>query len=399
MKQLTTMAAFVAALALGATAGMAASGAVSQVTTAGATFGFRLLTALADAAPGKNVFISPFSVDSALSMLMNGAGGATQHHIARTLDLEGIPISDVNDANRALLPSLENPGANVSLSIANAIWADRRYTLNPDFVDRCSRDYYAKAATLDFETPDAAHTINGWVSDKTQGLIDSIVSPEEVAKSSDIITNCVYFKGRWSSMFDKSATHDAAFQPLGSSAITVPMMSQDEDVSYADTGDAQIAALPYGDGRVKMVILLPRAGTDPELLVRDLDSPRWESLTSTMQSTYAHIELPRFGVTYAATLNEPLSRLGMASAFHRDADFAPMGLQNGAVDQVLHKTVLQVDEESTVAAGSTAITMRSLAMRMPPHVVFRVDHPFFVAIQDSQSGAILFSGLIYLPET
>src|SRR5205814_90362 len=79
-------------------AGAASSpmGVVDQLVAAQLAFGFRLHGALAPAASGGNLLISPLSVALALSMTYNGARGSTQSAMARTLGIGALPTADLN---------------------------------------------------------------------------------------------------------------------------------------------------------------------------------------------------------------------------------------------------------------------------------------------------------------
>jgi len=69
------------------------------------------------------------------------------------------------------------------------------------------------------------------------------------------------------------------------------------------------------------------------------------------------------------------------------------------IDQIVHRAVIEVAEESTEAAAATAVGVRSMAVPapMPTPVSFRVDHPFLFYLVDDTTGAILFQGRIADP--
>ncbi len=375
---------------------VAANPGVQKVSAAGNDFGFRLLHRLVADNPGSNVFFSPFSISQALTLTMSGAGGQTRTDMARTLGLTALPSSRINAANALLLPSLQNPDPKVEVSVVNALWANQGIVFAPQFQADAKQFYNAQATTLDFGTPAGAQTINDWVSASTQGKITQIVSAGDIAHASAVLTNAVYFHGEWQSPFDKAATADAPFHLSKSRTKTVPLMSQQGRFAYLQTPQFQAVSLPYSAGRLSLLVFLPTPGTSLDAFVSGLNSRRLDGWREAMQPAEMTLLLPRFGADYAVTLNKPLSALGMGSAFG-PADFGPMGLPGVHISAVLHKAVLQVDEEGTTAAAATGVVM-DMSAESPPPTMMRVDRPFFCVLRDSVTGAILFAGVIRDPE-
>jgi serine protease inhibitor len=378
-------------------AAVAADPQVKQATAANTIFGFRLLAHLNKGASGKNVFFSPFSVSDALAMTLNGASGDTQQAISKALGLHALSCDEINHANGLLLPSLENPDPQVELSVANALWADEGMTFAPEFQRRCRRFYDATATSLDFHSPSAADTINGWVRGKTQGKIDRLVSATDLVQSPAVLTNAVYFHGQWSRQFNKAATQDGPFTLEDGVKKTVPLMSEAGTYAYSETPQFQAVSLPYGSGRMSLYVFLPKPGTDLNALLNALDGKGWQDGISRMHPTLLTLVLPRFKAQYEARLREPLTALGMGGAFGAGAYFRPMGLRHGFIGEVIHKAILEVDERGTVAAAATGVVMRSLSIARPSEVM-RVDHPFFCAIRDNATGTLLFVGTIRDPQ-
>ena len=90
--------------------------------------------------------------------------------------------------------------------------------------------------------------------------------------------------------------------------------------------------------------------------------------------------------------------MGMGVAFHPGAEFAPMGSPKFFIGDVLHKTRVEVDEEGTVAAATTAVTMKPLAIMRPTKTkTLTFDRPFAVLLCDAKTGAVLFAGVVYDP--
>src|SRR5713101_3273446 len=73
----------------------AQDGVDSRLVTANTRFGFKLFTKLVEQERGKNIFASPTSVAMALAMTYNGAAGDTKEGMAKTLELQGMSLSEL----------------------------------------------------------------------------------------------------------------------------------------------------------------------------------------------------------------------------------------------------------------------------------------------------------------
>jgi serpin B len=375
-------------------------------------FGMNLLADMAAHRKQENVFISPLSVFFALAMAEGGSAGQTQTAMRKTL---AVPATVSDDALRqsasALLKSLQAQKG-VQLSIANALWSDPRLPLAPSFVELCRNFYQAEATTLDLASPNAANTINAWVKQKTQNKIPTIVTPASLAMSRAVLTNAVYFKGGWEYKFEKKETQEGDFHLGGGNVEGTPtgatvgaegktkkvhFMHRDSiPRGYRSGPGFEAAVLPYASSNVVLYAILPSPGTTPEQALAKVSI---DSLRRPSPPVDLDLKLPKFTLDFAAGLKAPLERMGMASAFRAGADFQPLGSPKFYIGDVLHKTRLEIDEEGTVAAAATAVVMRATAiMRKPEKKTLVFDRPFALLLCDTQTGAILFSGVIYDPQ-
>ena len=371
---------------------------VRQVVAADTAFGFRMLGQLSRSAPSTNVFFSPFGVSNSLTVVLNGPGGDAQRDVAAALGVGAMTPEQINLANGLLLPAFAKADPKVQVSVANALWAGKDTSFTSSFEDLSLRFYGARIEALDFDSPDAADTINAWVKDSTRGKIPHVVSTADLSGMTAVLTNAVYFQGTWQHKFTKAATQPGPFTLETGGMKTLPLMAQVETFLYLDTPEFQAASLPYGGGRWSFYVVLPKAGHDLNEFVGVLNADAWEGWTRKMKPTLLKLTLPCFKVDYQATLNPALNALGMASVFRPGADFTPMGLQGSFLSAVVHKAVLDVDEYGTVAAAATAVFGFAGGGGPPPIMtIMRVDHPFFCAIRDNVTGVVLFAGVIRDP--
>ncbi|QIR36255.1 serpin family protein [Tolypothrix sp. PCC 7910] len=371
----------------------------TKLVNANNKFGFKLFSeVMKNESSEKNVFVSPSSVAIALAMTYNGASGSTQKAMARTLELQGMNLSEINSSYAALKKLLENPDANVQLTIANSLWANQNTSFQSDFLKRNKDFYNAQVTSLNFQDAEAPKIINNWVRENTQGKISKIVDqiqPDQVL----FLINAIYFKGKWSNEFDKSQTATLPFYLASGKQKQHPMMSQDGDYRYQENDQFQAVSLPYGkDGKVSLYIFLPKQNSNLRTFYQSLNAENWDNWMTQFRRREGSIRLPKFKTDYDVTLNDALKALGMGEAFSNQANFTGIG-KNLAISQVKHKTFVEVNEEGTEAAAATSATIM-LTSAAPPTEPFKmiVDRPFFCAIRDNQTGSVLFMGSIMEPQ-
>jgi serine protease inhibitor len=367
----------------------------SRLTAATTKFAFKLYEQIRT---DNNTFVSPASVMLALAMTYNGADGTTRQGMARALEIEGMSLEEINGAFADLKAALASTDPKIQLKIANSLWVRNGFELNPAFVERNKQHYAAEIASLNFSDPAATRTINSWVSKNTEGKIEKII---EKIKDGDILflINAIYFKGQWQFEFKKENTKPDVFRLAGGEQKELPMMSQSRSFLYYKGKDFQAVALPYGEGSVSMYIFLPDELRSLKQFERDLTPENWDGWMKSFRVQPGDLKLPRFKVEWESELNDALKALGMEEAFDSErANFSQMAkTANGLyISEVKHKAVCEVNEEGTVAAAVTSVTM-GIASAPPPPFSMKVDRPFFFAIRENKTGVILFMGSVSNP--
>lgn len=364
----------------------------SKLVEANNQFGIRLFTELASREKGKNVFISPASVAIALCMTYNGANGRTKQAMADTLGLNGMSLEDVNKANEALLANLREPGPGVEMSLANSLWARDVVPFHRDFMQRNEDFYDAKIAG-----PFSKDAINDWVSDETRGRINDLVDyidPNAVL----FLVNAIYFKGEWETPFEP-ANGLIPFKLPSGSVKEVLVMHNHGEYDYLEEPGFQAIRLPYGKGRIAMYVFLPDKKSGLNEFYKQLTPENWKQWKRDLQEVEGDIYLPKFKVEYGIEMSGALKAMGMGAALNGQADFSKMSDMRGLyIKRVLHKAFVEVNEEGTEAAASTAVEMVTKAP-LPTAGPFKmvVDRPFFITIADDRSGEVLFMGAINNP--
>jgi serpin B len=365
-----------------------------------ATFGFDLLRKEVAAHDGENAFVSPASISVALGMTLNGACGTTKEAMASALGVAYLG-DGANLAYANLLSALKGEALGVQLKIANAIWAKGGLNFHEAFLNANKRFFQAAVHTSDFDDPATLAAINQWANDNTNGKIPEIlkrIAPDMIM----YLLNAVYFKGTWTTKFDKDLTTDLPFQTPGGSRPH-PLMFRNGDIRYTRDDNAQVVALPFGSAekRVSLFVLLPNDGKTVTDVVNSLTQESFYGYFQSLWETEVNLHLPKFEVEYDVTLNDTLKALGMELAFTPNADFTgmlPREDGNVYIGEVKHKTYARVDEEGAEAAAVTSVGMVLECCIVREPINFKVDRPFVAIIADEDTGAVLFAGAINDPQ-
>jgi serpin B len=353
--------------------------------------------------PG-NVFASPLNVATALGMTALGAKGETASQMAKVLHL---PADGSPEGLGALAKSIQGAihaaeGDDAAVTTANAGWFDESETILPDYIEGLRRSFGAEPHRVDFRrSPDAARgAVNRWVADQTRDKIRDLLKPEHIGRdTSFVLTSAIYFKGYWASPFDPSRTKDDTFQAADGPVPARLMNQSAQRLAYREDDATQAVSLPYRDGSLAMLVVLPKRADGLAAVEAALSAETIREWATTMRPRAVNLTLPRFQSTAEVELKDVLSGLGMADAFDpAKADFSGVtGGRDVCLSAVVHKAFVEVEEKGTEAAAATGVVAsRTSAMAQPP-VVFRADRPFLYMIRDVKTGAVLFIGRLSRP--
>ena len=323
---------------------------------------------------GGNVLLSPVSVLCAMAMTANGAAGETRAQMEDTL---GLPVE-------------------ARCSLANSVWfrddADR-LTVEPSFLDICA-DYYG--ADL-FQAPFDHSTLtdlNTWVSDRTDGLIPSILG--DIPDSAMVyLVNALAFDGQWASVYRENQIHEGLFTTADGTQQPANFMYSQE---YTFLEDEQATGfLKYYEGKTyAFAALLPNEGVPLADYIASLTGEKLRDTLTSAREEAVETAIPQFTAQYSTELSAVLANLGMTDAFDASqADFSSMGSSPDGplyISQVLHKAFLALDAQGTRAGAATVVEVTT-GDAAPGRTVY-LDRPFLYLLVDCQANLPLFIGAV-----
>ncbi len=374
------------------------------------TFAFKLYS-LADQ-PGKNLFYSPYSITSALSMVYGGAQGNTASQMSEAMSFQ-LPAAEQHQAYLQMQQGLNAIGAEgkAELNVANALFGadSNQHLILEDYLKLLRESYLSDLYSLNFnDYSGTAEFINAWVEEKTKDRIKDLVTEDHIRNSNEgmVLVNAIYFKGSWLSEFEPRLTirdkfYVSSTERSEANSRPVELMTARGEYSYAQLDGLQILELPYAEEDLAMMFVLP---DEIDAMGKYLDPKNFNDWRAALNTQEVKIYIPKFKCELTLEgLSDMLKSLGMTDAFSASlANFngiIPDETGRGLfIEDVVHKAFVEVNEEGTEAAAATGVVMATKAAPGPDDTpVFRADKPFLYLLVHKPSGTVLFMGKMNEP--
>lgn len=257
--------------------------------------------------PKKIDLFSPHSIYQALLLAYIGAGGETERSLRKLLHLdyskskneiiESFQFAKLVQHQRLEDKHLEFSSVNKFYVTDNATLTDMMKT---KFVDSVEKSNFTK------DPNGVRRRINDFVEEVTKGMIRDLV-PEDLISdlTTLVITNAVYFKGKWEYEFDAKQTEKKNFN--GESPREVEMMKLQSKLYFGHINelDTTFIKLPYvsEDGAFSMFVLLPNTNSSSAVdnMLDRLILDQIEKLSTGGSERDVIVEFPKFEMEYELT--------------------------------------------------------------------------------------------------
>lgn len=338
--------------------------------------------------------MSPVSASIYLGMIANATDGAARNQI-----LEALGINDIDALNSLCekmmhyLPCEDNGS---SISINNCFWVSDSYSVPEEFVSIIGKTFNAGVKSVDFTESSTVPAINQWVSDKTNGLIPTLLEGDWQNYVYTVMTNAntVYFKGNWESKFKKEDTKQEIFHSP-TADVEVSMMHQTLRTAYAGNEKVQIITMSFEGPVNTMELYLPAEGESVMELIEWLTPKMQHKLKSTYELCDVTLSLPSFQTQHTTDLATILDKIGISLL--GDADFSPMGLGSLPLSTI-HKTSVKIDEDGAEMAAMTGGWLGAgPETKEPRQISIDFNRPFLYLVRNYHTGAILMAGAVTNP--
>merc|ERR1711910_139629 len=339
-----------------------------------------------------NFVLSPHSIHSIFSQLLQGSGGRTKAELENLL---GVAASDsLVEQYKILGEGLTGEGfkqANL-LAVADSFMPKREYRTS------LNNGFQSDIREFDFNSNSlgSVQVINRYVEDVTNQKIKDLLADNDVdGLTRMVLINAVYFKANWQFAFNSEETFESSFNsPEGS--VSTQYMSREADVRMLVDQERQleILELPYEDLNRSMLIVLPNAGTSTQDLVQRLGGLDLASIRTNGKLAKTSIFIPKF--KFKTYLKQQMETLGVRDLFAQSANLTGISDEALSASEAVHQAFIEVNEEGTEAAAATAavVGLRTAQQRKRE---FFADRPFLFVVYDFAHGVTLFTGKVVNP--
>ncbi len=192
----------------------------------------------------------------------------------------GLPCDEkiLLDGYSTFMERLDKSSDRVQLDLANRIYLSEDFDVLDDYKDKGKRYFRAQPEKVDFGDDQTRLDINSWVERQTNDKIKDLFEPGSLTDAMRmVLVNAVYFRGDWTTKFDRLVTdNNKDFKGLQSTE-KVSFMTMTNNFLVGElpesVGKGKMIKLPYGrkadragrDGDkkplVSMYVVLPDEGT------------------------------------------------------------------------------------------------------------------------------------------
>ncbi|XP_046966828.1 serine protease inhibitor 77Ba-like [Vanessa cardui] len=346
------------------------------------------------------IVLAPFGLWSMMAAVSFGAHGDTKREIFRSFLL----LTDrkkFSDQYKNLTDVLfQGNITGVEVSNRNYFFVDKNILIYPDFREILTDDYNSVFLTFDFQDPILSADRANSILRNTSKQKSYIFHSDDFKDSTIVMANVVFFKGYWSTPFNKSNTKSELVNSFDGKRGRVDMMHMSAKVrsSHMESMKATITELPYGnDGKYCMLLLFPDANVSIKDMYRNFERVTFRDIFNKLQRDEdefglkdVDVKLPHFVKRSKLQLHKPFNDMGIYDAFEpNNAAFGRISNEPIYIETVEHNVIVSVTESGTVAYGTTP----GIIAKLPTVQENDVMPPFSFFIIEKSTATVIFGGI------
>lgn len=351
-------------------------------STAQYQFAIDLFSHSLNTKPDDNIMVSSYSMSMILAMLANGASSETQDEIKKAI-YGSMDLNDLNACFKSWRESQPN-SRKCKLSNANGIWLDSSIEgVKEEFLARNKVFYDAKIYQKDLNS-DIVEDINKFCKDETDGMIPHVMDSMDNNIVMAII-NAVSFDAKWKDKYSEDNIFQSNFEGIYGEQCATMLFS--EENTYIEQNGA-VGFLKYYKDNYAFVGILPPDEMSVAEYVKTLTGESLRKMIQNRTEREIDVKIPKFKYDTSLDMKKILTDMGISKIFTEEADFSALTNSHLKIDDVLHKTYIELDETSTKTAAVSDVTVSAVNYEV------YLNRPFLYMILDMESELPIFIGTV-----
>lgn len=358
------------------------------MTTAQIAFGLDIFKVAAKQSDADNTLISPISLEKSLGALHLGSRIEVTSALETVLHIEQIPPYQFYIGMTALQESLQY--CDPRLAISSSIWIQQGTPVRPEW-KTSAKDYYGTdTMATNFNSPQGTQVLNHWITQTVAGALSSPFSPPK--KNHVFLVDTCSYHGIWATGFDPAQTTNRRFLTRNNTTVLIPMMQKTEQYGYLKGNGFQAVSLHFSGQRLALYLFLPDQSLNA--FFTRLNPYSWSRWMLMFKPKMGTVCLPKLDIYFSQKMDDPLRNLGLGIAFSERANLGGIGddLRLSGVQSHLH---FKIDETGSQSSTHIQVIESDPTPTTPFLLVF--NRPYFFAIRDTLTGAIVMMGSIGNP--
>ena len=330
-----------------------------------------------------------------MGMLANGMQGKTLRKHLEIMNMVNHSLPSINRFYAKLLANAPLLDEQATLAMTHGIYGSLQDSIifNPKFIDCLTRFFQADVQTIDFSKTGSVKKATDWLKLHSNGMD---VNWQNENEGTLLQKSFADFNTKWKLTSANAERREVDFMTTKSGEKQSVKMTIGDflSVDYTDTEQLQAVNLPLGQGKINMLVLMPREDASGFWdMMWEINDARVKQLLATMQKCDIHMELPDIAQENSVdlTMYGDVDILNDVNIFGGFADFDPM-LQ----DDCRNTSVRMASPfEEHVRLNISAEVTTGGAIGESTRQSFVANRPFGYIVYDKDTCIIFFIGMYY----
>lgn len=344
----------------------------------------------------ENVLFSPYSLQTALSIAMNGAANETLEEFRTVLNTGDFYPPSLNKQAETIAEMLRPNSNNTTFQSSNALFYDpSKFIPNEDYIETIEMTYDTEIIAESLSNPSTVTKVNDWIAEKTEGRVNKVI--EEIDHSEVIlILNALIITGQWESGFSllPESSPDRLFTTSANETVFTPTMYSHTYRDFTSSDEYVSVDLNFKDSDYSLTLIQPSTGLNINDFIRRFDINQYKDLYNSLSKANIKIHLPKFQINQNINMEDILIERGLTKAF-QSADLRRMGEFEGStkLSKVIQDAYIKVDEKGVEGAAVSQIGVTLISNPSP----LKFNRPFIFIVRHVETNLPIFIGKVGNP--